>query len=74
MKFYGKGLDKRNLPFIIRQIDRQNKSVLFSCIQFDKGRFRDVLRPRLIRGHGAFFLCLKNLAITGKEVSAIVQP
>lgn len=74
MKVYRKGLDKWDLTPIIRQTDRQGKSVRFSCPEFHIAIQKDVLRPQVFCGRGASFLCLEIPAITGKGVSVVVQP
>ena len=74
MKVYRKGLDKWDLTPIIRQTDRQHKSVRFSCPEFHIAIQKDVLRPQVFCGRGASFLCLEIPAITGKGVSVVVQP
>ena len=57
MRIYRKGLDKWALTPIIRQTNRQDKSVSFFCPEFHIAIQKDVLRPRLFRGCGAFFFC-----------------
>lgn len=74
MKVYRKGLDKWDLTPIIRQTDRQGKSVRFSCPEFHIAIQKDVLRPQVFCGRGASFFCLEIPAITGKGVSVVVQP
>ena len=74
MKVYKKGLDKWDLTPIIRQTNRQDKSVRFSCPEFHIAIQKDVLRPQVFCGRGASFLCLEIPAITGKGVSVVVQP
>lgn len=65
-------LDKWDLSRIIRQTDRQNKSVLFSCVQskFHNAISRGALRPRVFRGRGASFLHFDSLGVWGEGVFA----
>lgn len=69
MGIYKIGLDKGAAALIIRQTDRQDKSVLFCCVTFDphisaKGAFRS----RTFRGRDAPFFCAPRPGGAGRGV------